>query len=67
MKRWILLILLVTIVMSGCSKEPDTWRSVANKEWENFDVWAGSGIYFHEEEDNVYQYIDKHHRDNRSK
>ncbi len=57
----VILIAVLLFILIGCSQEntintieSDTWKSVANKEWSNLDVWAGSGLYFHEEEGIAY-------------
>ncbi|MDQ2085335.1 DUF4830 domain-containing protein, partial [Herbivorax sp. ANBcel31] len=33
-------------------KDLSTWSLIVDKEWSNFDNWAGSGLYFYEE-DNI--------------
>jgi hypothetical protein len=60
-KIYVILIVVLLLVLIGCSEEnttntieSDTWKSVVNKEWSNLDVWAGSGLYFHEEDGVAY-------------
>jgi len=57
----ILLIVILLVILMGCSKEntlstieSDTWKRVVNKEWSNLDVWAGSGLYFHDDDGIAY-------------
>ena len=59
-RKFLILILVILVVLSGCNEqkintlESNTWQAIVNKEWSNFDVWAGSGIYFYEEDDIAY-------------
>lgn len=48
-KKILIPLLLIVVMLSGCSKKSEMWNSVVNKEFSNFDVWAGSGLYFYEE------------------
>jgi len=52
MKKIFILLLFAVVILNGCSKEPEIWNSVVNKEFSNLDVWAGSGLYFYEK-DNI--------------
>jgi len=52
MRKLLLICLLAVFFVCGCSNESDTWDTIVNKEWSNLEVWAGSGFYFHED-DNV--------------
>ncbi|MBH1939667.1 hypothetical protein I5677_02015 [Mobilitalea sibirica] len=55
MRRVLLLIVLSFLIM-GCSKksiqtiDTSTWKHIVDKEWSNFDSFAGSGFYFYEED-----------------
>lgn len=53
-KKILILFLFTLIFLSGCSKESEIWNSVVNKEFSNLDIWAGSGLYFYEENDTNY-------------
>ncbi len=40
---------LVLLILVGCNGDSPTktemWNTIVNKEWSNFDVWAGNGMY----------------------
>ncbi|WP_410769435.1 hypothetical protein [Fontibacillus sp. BL9] len=57
-KRWILtlLIILAIFMLIGInnlnkyeSESDDIWVSIENQEWENYENFAGTGMYFYEE------------------
>ena len=50
-----LLVLLLLIMLFGCEAEveeynSETWDEIVDKEFSNFDVFAGQGVYFFEQE-----------------
>lgn len=55
-----LVLIVVSLISVGCIKKVDNtqkdkvWGSVVNQEFSNFDVFAGSGLYFFE--DNSFKY-----------
>lgn len=56
----VLFVLTVLLLISSCIKKTDSstqnkvWDSVVNQEFRNYDVFAGSGLYFYE--DNSFKY-----------
>ncbi|WP_202708831.1 hypothetical protein [Sporosalibacterium faouarense] len=47
----IFLLIFLTSCTKSTSKEvlnSNVWMDIENKEWSNFDTWAGKGIYFYE-------------------
>ncbi len=61
MKKVLLVISLVLVVLLvACNKsdgaviKSDTWKSLVNNEWSNFDNWAGTAFYFNEKEETAY-------------
>lgn len=54
-KIGILFIMISLYLLTGCGNsrdnetlQSDIWQEIVNKEWRNFDVWAGEGVYFYE-------------------
>lgn len=60
MKIKVLVLCILLLILAGCknkSSSPiktETWNHIVNKEWSNLDIWAGSGMYFYEDEDDAY-------------
>lgn len=63
MKQILIILLMLTILLSlmGCNKNTNNqsdkitiWDNIVNKEWSNYDSWAGTGLYFYEEDNNRY-------------
>ena len=53
--------LIIIFNLAGCNKISQekklaiaTWEKVANKEFSNWDFWAGTGLYFYEEDSEKY-------------
>ena len=40
---------VIVFMLTGCQTKMNLWEEVVNKEWSNFDIWAGHGLYFHED------------------
>ncbi len=56
MKR--LLIVFLVLMLFGCESDldeytSDVWDEIVDKEFSNYDVWAGQGVYFLETEDGL--------------
>jgi len=54
------LLLCISILLTGCLNKEEqavkdmVWDSIVNQEFSNYDVFAGSGLYFYEEESLKY-------------
>jgi len=51
------LTLFAFVLLSGCNpstSNEEVWDDIFDNEYANFDVWAGSGLYFYEEGNNKY-------------
>ncbi len=60
MRRYAIVILGVLLI-TGCSSsnqrvttETETWKSIVDKEWSNYEEFPGDGFYFYEEEGIAY-------------
>ena len=53
----LLFVLIILISVTGCcnlNNEIDIWNLIENKEFSNYEKWAGSGIYFYEDGKDYY-------------
>lgn len=55
---FVVLLLLSLSAFLSCIENPSTtsavWNNIVNTEWSNFDDWAGTGLYFYEENNTYY-------------
>lgn len=68
----IVLVILIPFVINDINRsQSEIWASIENREWENFDSFAGTGMYFYEENNKKYclfmlygsgVYVAGHHR-----
>ncbi|MBN2851335.1 MAG: hypothetical protein JXQ23_01210 [Clostridia bacterium] len=60
MKKMLLMILIIILLFScGCRQKSDVissewWNDIVDKEFTNYDIWAGSGLLFYEEDGKPY-------------
>ncbi len=57
--QMILLVLITVSVSCDCQGrasviKAEVWPEIQGKEWSNFEVWAGEGLYFYERNQKAY-------------